>query len=119
MAHRIRLRQPWTQRVLEQENYDTSKQVIFERHFNRPTGIESGDQIEVEVNAAIGEVLDVWLNEAKLTIDSTDTRSTQHTRFDLSDRLIDHNVLRVHLDCHAATPQLGDVNLWIEAKKTS
>lgn len=119
MAHRIRLRQPWTRCVLDRENSNEFQRIIFERHFNRPTGIEPADQIEVEVNAETGEIYEVRLNETQLEAVPSTTSSPIQVRLDLSDRLADHNVLRVHLRSSEAEPELGDVNLWIQPTKNS
>lgn len=118
MAHRIRLRQPWTRRVVGQEIPHAGKLVILERRFNRPTGIEPDDQIEVEVNAETGEIFEVRLNEVGLET-VPEIQSDRHARFDLSDRLAEHNILHVHLHSSEGEPELGDVNLWITPTKNS
>lgn len=119
MAHRIRLRQPWSLRALERQTPNAPRRIVFERRFNRPTGIEPNDQIEVEVNAETGEIYEVCLNEIQLEIPPDIQPARQHVRLDLGDQLADHNVLLIHLRSCETEPELGDVNLWIKPIKNS
>ncbi len=59
MAHSIRLREPWDSRYVD----GTRKAVRYRRFFNRPTGIESGQQVFLTLRVLVACSLNVSVNE--------------------------------------------------------
>ncbi|MCM2373879.1 hypothetical protein [Aporhodopirellula aestuarii] len=89
------------------------------RRFNRPSGLHAGERVELEVGAVSGRLDDVRINSRSIFNDGESTRvhdekGRESVRFDLTDRLADHNELEIRLLCDGEAPRLvGAVNLWI------
>lgn len=122
MAHRIRLRQPWTIHVPppsamsdDKPNVSYSRHVVLTRRFNRPTGLTDRDRVDLEINVEHGFVETVMLNDDvvyRSDDDSSEVPQNQlRLRMDAS--LNDHNRLHITLVSDSQSPRLGDVNLWI------
>jgi len=126
MTHRIRLRHPWTRedligvdpRVSDGQGDNHRKvpspewhQVAFTRRFNRPTGLTVEDRLGIEMSGHLGQIVAVQLNDQGLRFDPND----DVLRIDLNTTIQDHNEFRLVLRRDGCSPELGEVNLWIES----
>ncbi|MBB3206003.1 hypothetical protein FHS27_001811 [Rhodopirellula rubra] len=153
MAHRIRLRKPWTRldhssaapvtsaSSMGPNEENTSQvdvpdlsgddagsldgssssgeiaetivqRVSYVRRFNRPSGIESGERVELELGEVTGRLEDVRVNSQSLFDDAD--HHVKSMRFDVTDRLSNHNELEIQIHGDGLLPRLtGAVNLWI------
>lgn len=121
MPHRIRLKKPWTRRdgtgettrgvdvpdSSEDRDAKPESRVTYCRRFNRPTGIEPTDRLELEIGEVIGTMIAVRLNGLILKAD-------QNVRPDITEHVSDHNELEIEIHSIGSIPRLiGPVNLWI------
>lgn len=97
--------------------------VIYRRQFHRPSGIESGERVLLEVGAAAGRVVEIRVNAIAISSENgadehaLDEHAEAPLRLNLSGRLADHNELEIELESTADSPGpprlIGEVNLWI------
>ncbi|TWU11040.1 hypothetical protein Poly21_49470 [Allorhodopirellula heiligendammensis] len=153
MAHRIRLRKPWQrydetvsrddQRMVAisraqatrvdvpdcladddgPAGVDRIHRAVYQRQFHRPSGIELGQRVLLEVGEVVGEIVQIRVNTFAVSAvdDGHANPSTagggSSLRLDLSGRLADHNELEIELestlDAEGRPRLVGGVNLWI------
>jgi hypothetical protein len=108
--HTIRLRDPW----------DATPQadgtVRFTRHFNRPTGLESGDCVWLVIEGA-AQPLAVTLN-GNLVGQASRLPAHDSARYEITPLLQPRNKLEIDLSSAPkidALPALGEVRLEIES----
>lgn len=98
------------------------RRVIYRRQFHRPSGIESGERVLLEVGAARGHLVGVRLNSHTIsgTSDTVDRFSPERQLlgcFRIDERMAKHNELEIELESMSdatAPPRLiGEVNLLI------
>ncbi len=91
--------------------------VTYVRKFHRPSGIEVGDTVQLEVGAVRGKIAEILINAVSIGDDAVERIQGPLCRWDLEDRLTDHNELKIVLEstAHAPGPPrlVGEVNLWI------
>jgi hypothetical protein len=68
--------------------------VCYRRTFQKPTGLESGERVWLVVEAARSEAWILWKSELVGFIHPGDVEG----RFDITDRLEDHNALEIYVD---------------------
>jgi hypothetical protein len=68
--------------------------VSYRRAFNKPTGLESGERVWLVVEAARSQACVVWKGELIGFVNSGDAAD----RFDITERLEDHNTLEIYVD---------------------
>lgn len=68
--------------------------VSYRRTFQRPTGLESGERVWLVVEAARSHACIVWKGELVGFVDPGDVAG----RFDITERLEDHNTLEIYVD---------------------
>ena len=106
MPHIIRLRGPWTYRVLEQEQQGridieqlneilptATGQIELERRFHRPTGLDDSTAVELVIGPT-AHAREVQLNDVSLSIPP----AAGELRFDVTSLLELNNVLRIVVD---------------------
>ncbi|TWT73147.1 hypothetical protein [Allorhodopirellula solitaria] len=99
--------------------------VSYVRQFHRPSGLERHDRVILEIGAVAGRISRLSINNLKISgfndqaVDDQGLPSEGQAglRVDLTDQLVDHNELEIHLVAAsdpAGPPRLvGEVNLWI------
>ncbi|NNE00659.1 MAG: hypothetical protein HKN47_25365 [Pirellulaceae bacterium] len=108
-AHVIRLRRPWTrcvaggsestkidvpeidaaQSVISRSTATTpSADVIYQRRFNRPSGLDADSQVQLRIETWQGNLVSVHLNDVPLDLANN---------IDITSQVRDHNLLSIQL----------------------
>ncbi len=148
MAHRIRLRKPWTRHdnsvsrrdvvgssngldmspdgllvdVPDQSTGDISSidsveihSTVYRRRFNRPSGLQTNTQVQLEIGEVIGHFVEVRLNSAVIV--GLDAHSTLPAKWDITAQIAASNQLEIEIaaeaDANISPRLIGEVNLWI------
>lgn len=160
MAHRIRLRKPWTRHdfigsplvannsidesdlasqsglentlvcevdvpdledvgsertdsLADDQQSGRAHQATYSRRFNRPSGMEVSDRMQLEVGQIAGRLVDIRIN-SKTIANFTDNQRDAVERYDITADLAEHNALEIEIQAGDGKPRLrGAVNLWI------
>ncbi len=126
--HAIRLRRPWSKRVVDGDAPDASDGgrvdvpddmadvgagcVEYERRFNRPTGIDVETRVWLDVGGWSGRLCEVRLNDEPLEL------GRPPFRVDVTDKIAAHNRLFVSLERSGNEPPRlsGEIRLLIEER---
>lgn len=129
-SHRVDV--PDSESVVDSVGVSVVRCVIYRRQFHRPSGLEAGDRVLLEVGAVNGNLVEIRLNTFRISMehdsdvvvtgasDAADRflpngRLTGY--FHLDEHLANHNELEIELESKSDAPGpprlIGDVNLVI------
>ena len=96
--HTIRLREPWT------VDFQTG-QVIYRRHFNRPTGLTAHDVVRL--------VIEQLVDGARVSFNSQSLASNS-TAWEITPWLLPRNVVQVSIASETMPAQRPFGEVWLE-----